>query len=163
MYNYLGLFNEERYRKTRKETGLNEETMIWYDAIISESNIITGIVKYEDISERVLEEFEMIGGEEFEYNKDNINKIHNMLPDVLEYFKRKKLIDYKVAEDGKIYPRLIGYNYFNDPQFYMVCRKIGNTEWDKRMPVIVDTEKIIECLIEGYEFREQKDIKFLLD
>lgn len=163
MNNNYALFTLKIHNKIKKETGLNEEIILWYDALTYVANKSDGIAKYDDIAEKVLELFEIIGGEDFEYNEENILKINTALPNVLKYFERKRLIDYQMIEDGKLYPRLIGYNYLNDPEFFIAYRKKGATEWDERMSTITDTRTIMQRLLEGCEFERYESIKFLLN
>lgn len=161
MYNYdETIFNEEIYRKIKRETGLNKREILWYEAFISESYQDDGMIISEKVKERIKEFISLI--DENKENKEYYGvNIDELFPYIMHIFEKKNLIDYHVAGDGKKYPRLIGYNYLNDPEFYVAYRKIGETKWTNRLPRKIALTEVSEYLIKGYEFRE-KDITNLL-
>jgi hypothetical protein len=73
-------------------------------------------------------------------------------------FEKKKLIEFYTAGNACTYPKITGYNYFNDPQFYVAYRKKGEDSWNGRLSVPLDISHLTRHLNAGYEFREKEVI-----
>ncbi|MGV8086527.1 MAG: hypothetical protein ACP5N1_02765 [Candidatus Woesearchaeota archaeon] len=153
-------FNEKIFYKLKKETGLNDSLALWYNMFISESCPLDDIVKQEDIKEIIRDN---ILGEDNNSETEKVKDIllNNLISKVEKIFERKKLIDYQMIEDGKKYPRIIGYNYFKDPEFYSLYKHRTETEWINRISMNNNVKTITNLLIKGYEFKEKEIINFI--
>lgn len=147
-------FSKRLFNKIKKETGLDDIGATWYNTFIAESNILDGIVKYEDVKEGMRKYVALINYYNPEHDLIAEKYVESKFPKYLELFEEKKLIDYQMIEDGITYPRIIGYNYFNDLEFFIPYRKKGETEWFRRMPLDVSIADIIKHVEQEYEFKD---------
>jgi hypothetical protein len=151
-------FSKRLFNKIKKETGLDDFGATWYNVFVTQSCILDGIVKYDDIKEGMRKYVALINYHNPEHNMIADKYVESKFSKYLELFEEKKLIDYQTIEDGHIYPRIIGYNFLNDPEFFVAYRKKGETEWVRRMPMNSDISDIIKHAEQDYEFRDV-DIK----
>jgi len=155
-------FTNRIYDKILTKTGLKEDLLIWYQTLIEEYHKNDKIVQYEDIKENMLEK--IIVMETKSLPKDKIREyLDSKLPEILKVFKEKKLIDYQMIETGDILPRLIGYNYLEDPEFYIAYRKKGQKEWEGRIPKNIDLKTMLKYINKGYEFEDKNFTSKLLN
>lgn len=157
------LFNETPERvigfcdKIKKETGLGQEYLIWYmlfseHALVSDRTVIPEEVKY-DLKEITLRTNNKLKSNSKQY-VSIIDLGYNL---AIKAFEKKGLIEYVISESGDTYPKLIGYNYINDPEFFIQYRKKGEKIWDGRMATPITLLNVVYCLNEGNEFKD-KDI-----
>jgi hypothetical protein len=143
------------YDKMLIKTGLDEELLMWYHAVTQEANPNDNSVLYENIRENIVEKTLYLENDS-RINKKLLYKyIDEQLPTILEIFKEKNLIDYQLTETGEMVPRLIGYNYQDDPEFYIACRKIGKTNWNMKLPRCMDVSEVSKYYLLGYEFSDK--------
>ncbi len=159
-------FIEKIYYKILTKTGLEEELLIWYNALIEEHNTTDKIILPKDIKENMLEKILIMEN----IPQTDINKIIKLntyldskLPQILNILEKKKLIEYRIIETGEICPRLIGYNYLEDPEFYIAYKKKNRTKWEGRIPKIIELETILKYIQKGYEFEDSTFISKLLN
>ena len=84
------------------------------------------------------------------YTSD-INKGYNL---ALNAFEKKELIDY-IELNAQIFPRLIGYNYVNDPELFIIFKEKNSTEWDYRSPTPITLLDAVEFVKKEYEFKDK--------
>jgi len=166
MLPYEGIeeFVERIHRKISDKTGLEGDLVgIWYNAFVANACLRDDIVQYDDIKEYVQELLLFLDDDTTKNKEKYTNYINATLPSVLEIFEEKKLIDYQMIETGEMLPRLIGYNYLNDPEFYVPYRKKGDTEWSSRISRNTENKILINYLAKGYEFKENNLVEKILN
>jgi hypothetical protein len=115
------------YKKIKKETGLEEHFIFMYDFFIESSSLVDGIVMPGEVKYKLKKFINYAGDNPEKYNIERFYK------NILKEFKKRELIqDYK-AGNQYIYPKIIGYNYYNDEEFYFKTRTKGETNWTGRI------------------------------
>lgn len=143
--------------KIIKKTGLDPKFLMWYIAFNEDARPSNGIIIPDEVKydmQNVLWNTNRKPEISWEEYTKIINEGYDL---VVKIFEKKGLIDYKIIESGHKYPVLKGYNYLNDPEFYISYRKKGDIEWYGRMSTPLNIVDILKCVSEGNEFRE-KDI-----
>lgn len=156
-------YEEREYRiytKIKEKTGLKEEFLLFYKLFNDEATFSDGIIMPEK-AKRSLKELmknideQNIKGKTSEkiYN-DAINELYNL---ALTLFEKKDLIEYIKIGYKHIYPKIKGYNYINDPEFYIAYRTKNSKKWNGRISTPITLFDVVSFMNYGYEFRE-KDI-----
>jgi hypothetical protein len=157
-------YRQELYNAIRNNTGLDAPFTIIYSAFLCEASLSDGIVMPDGVKHS-LQEYMLIcegknDGKHFGEYQKKADEWYNIALDV---FETKKLITYHISESGYKYPRIIGYNYFDDPKFFIAYRKKGDDSWNGRMSASTDLEHLIRHLDAGYEFREKEVMQKILN
>lgn len=153
--------NKERrahiYNKIREKTGLNSEFLIWYKTFNEEASLSDGIVMFGDVKYKMQEFMLLVDGKTKEHWGEYTNVINDVYEFALKEFEKRGLVKYHITESGHTYPKITGYNYMNDPEFFIAYRKKGEINWTGRISTPADLSDIVRHVNCGYEFRE-KDI-----
>jgi len=151
---------QHRFRnKIMLMTGLDEKIVPLYEMFVDAASLGTGVVMYGEVKHRMTQALSAIMGQRF--NDEYVPMSEKRYWEIVKLFEEKKLIEWFTTTMGAKYPRIIGYNYFDDPEFYIATRTKGKQEWNGRISVdlIHDKHYLCTCLNAGEEFRE----KFVLD
>lgn len=115
------------HKKIKKETKLAEEFVILYDFFIEASNLTDGIVMFGEVKNNLRKFIEYAGEDSNNYN------IETFYEKILKVFKEKGLIEDHFSGNGTTYPKIIGYNYYNDEEFFFKTKSPGDKEWNGRV------------------------------
>lgn len=142
------------FEKIKEETGLHEGLIPYYDLFIKSSSLSTGICMFGEIKYEIKKILNNV-------DDKKINSYYNFLYDT---FKLKNLVEDYESPSGTTYPKLIGYNYLNDPEFYLSFRKKGEDGWNGRS--LVDKKiqlTVLRHLNNKEEIKEQEFLDMLLN
>lgn len=149
-------------KRVKEKTGLEEIFIMWYNVFAAESYMSDGIVDCDRVKQ-YMEKFLI----QQDNNSNNTNKytkyVEYTMRSVLEIFEKEGLLEYVVSNTGEKYPKLIGYNYLNDTDFYLAYRKKGEEKWHGRISRNKYIQNAIEYQENGYEFREKNIISKLFN
>lgn len=150
--------NKKIKEKIQKETGLDETLSRLYDFFVESSNLTDGIVMFEEVKYKLRE---FIGYCGMNPEKIDIDKTYMR---VFNELKNKKLLLSHTTSNGTTYPKIIGYNYYNDSEFYIATRKKGEKKWNGRIGNGPNLElSIIREINHGYEIREKEFLQKILN
>jgi hypothetical protein len=148
--------------KIRKMTGLDDRFLGLYEIFVNSANLDDGIVMFDEVKHRINKEMSKITGKDYDNEYKPFAEI--AYADAVKEFRKRGLIKLHKAHSGTIYPQIIGYNYFDDPEFYVAYRKKGDTSWNGRFPAsMVDHYTLCHYINEGYEIRENHILPTLLN
>jgi len=149
--------NKSLNLKICEETGLDEGGAYWYKKFIESSSLIGGIVMQGEVQHEIQKLISI--SEKTDFNSVSSKRVKNAYNFILNEFKDKQLVGEYVAGNGVTYPKIIGYNYYNDEEFYFKIRKRGEFGWNGRISrEHIYPSKIIREMFYGYEF-ENKELE----
>ena len=126
------------HKKIKEKTGLEEYLFVMYDFFIEASGVSDGIVMPSEVTCKLKEFIEYAGDNPKKYN------IEEFYGNILKEFKEKGLVEDYKAGNGTTYPKIIGYNYYNDEEFYFKTRRKGDKTWNGRIAM-----EFFHCIASG--------------
>lgn len=150
-------FKNKVISKLKIETGLEGNLLLLYDAFVLVSHPVGAIVQPGDVKYNVQEFLILSEGKSLEEHWDEYTGYVDTLYDVaVKAFEERRLITNYTLSDGKVFPKVIGYNYFEDPEFFIAYRKIGEKDWTGRIAAPLTWQEFILYKNKDYEFREKE-------
>lgn len=152
----IKMIDKRLNQKIKEMTGLDEGGVYWYKKFIEASSLVDEIVMFGEIKHEIRRLISI--SEEIEFNSIDKKKIDEAYDLILDNFKERGLVgDYFSGET--CYPKILGYNFYDDEEFYFKTRTKGEMNWTGRIPKEgIYPKGIIREIIYGSEF-ENKELE----